>query len=532
MTEIAGVHGPAYGEILALVSDPDQRAIKANSEGGLVAYGEIPGTYPAGLIGDKTVLCRVTVPEAGYVKFWDVANMRLGMIPSGSGWKPYAYVISPEGDQTILGTELAEGSTQVEIAATYEQSTGTLTLYVDGVNDGDVSFSEARDTLAGLPIWQAGAAAGGYVTDCGLWENVLSFATNPTVTINQGSGQADPATASSIVFDIVFSEAVTGFSTGDVTLSGTASGTLIGTVVDSGDHIHFTCTVSGMTSHGTVIASIASSVCTATGSGLPNAASTSTDNTVTWAGPTLPLAIMALSPLGYWKLDDPSGTTATDSSGNGRHGTYAGSGYVLGGASGVPAGQGSFVDLGNAASSHISIADNNVWSWNTTPGLSIFALIKPDSSNPGAVQYLMSKGASSNFEWAALLFSNSTGYAAGALTLYGWSAAGLTRWRTSMSSAPIDTSWQAICLTSDSTATNEVVHHYRNSNTDISVDQGSSTNNNYVNGTAEVRIGWRADSPASNYFTGGMAHVAVFAGELNATQVGTLMSAADADGWF
>lgn len=33
--------------------------------------------------------------------------------------------------------------------------------------------------------------------------------------------------------------------------------------------------------------------------------------------------VLQYSPLGYWKLDEVSGTTAVDSSGNGHHGTYA-----------------------------------------------------------------------------------------------------------------------------------------------------------------------------------------------------------------
>ena len=45
------------------------------------------------------------------------------------------------------------------------------------------------------------------------------------MTINQGSTQADPTHGGPIVFDIVFSEPVSGFSTGDVTLSGTAGAT-------------------------------------------------------------------------------------------------------------------------------------------------------------------------------------------------------------------------------------------------------------------------------------------------------------------
>lgn len=44
------------------------------------------------------------------------------------------------------------------------------------------------------------------------------------------------------------------------------------------------------------------------------------------SGPTGYAAeVMADSPLAYWRLGDPSGTTMTDSSGNSRHGTYIGS---------------------------------------------------------------------------------------------------------------------------------------------------------------------------------------------------------------
>lgn len=38
--------------------------------------------------------------------------------------------------------------------------------------------------------------------------------------------------------------------------------------------------------------------------------------------------VAADSPLAYWKLDEPSGTSAADSSGNGRNGTYAGGSYL------------------------------------------------------------------------------------------------------------------------------------------------------------------------------------------------------------
>lgn len=79
------------------------------------------------------------------------------------------------------------------------------------------------------------------------------------------------------------------------------------------------------------------------------------------ATPTLPNAILALSPLGYWPLTETSGTTAIDYSGNSRDGTYSGT-YTLNnetGADGQP--------VPRFNNGRVTIADNNVWSLDTAP---------------------------------------------------------------------------------------------------------------------------------------------------------------------
>lgn len=103
---------------------------------------------------------------------------------------------------------------------------------------------------------------------------------NPTVTINQAAGQADPTGASPINFTVVFSEPVTGFgnSPSDVILSGTAGAT---TAVVTGSGTTYNVAVSGMIADGTVIAAVAAGAAQAA-STAPNTASTSTDNTVTY----------------------------------------------------------------------------------------------------------------------------------------------------------------------------------------------------------------------------------------------------------
>ena len=113
----------------------------------------------------------------------------------------------------------------------------------------------------------------------------FTYFDGPTVTINQAAAQADPTGTSPINFTVVFSESVADFATGDVTLSGTAVAT---TATVTGSGTTYNVAVSGMTTNGTVIASIAAGVAH-NGAAQPNAAATWTDHTVTYnnVGPTV-----------------------------------------------------------------------------------------------------------------------------------------------------------------------------------------------------------------------------------------------------
>ena len=81
-----------------------------------------------------------------------------------------------------------------------------------------------------------------------------------------------------VVFDVVFSEPVTGFSSGDVMLAGTAGAT---SAVVAGGPAAYTVTVSGMTGDGTILAAVAAGVA-ADPAGNANVGSISTDNEVTY----------------------------------------------------------------------------------------------------------------------------------------------------------------------------------------------------------------------------------------------------------
>ncbi len=114
-------------------------------------------------------------------------------------------------------------------------------------------------------------------------DNIVAFngANNPTVTINQASTQADPTLNTPILFDIVFSEAITNFDVSDITLSGSANPTTaVLTEVAPFDNTTYQVAVSGMSADGYVIVNIAADRVETPLFAKGNLASTSTDNQV------------------------------------------------------------------------------------------------------------------------------------------------------------------------------------------------------------------------------------------------------------
>jgi hypothetical protein len=101
--------------------------------------------------------------------------------------------------------------------------------------------------------------------------------------INVAASQANPTSGASIAFTVVFSAPVSGFTSAGVTLAGTEGGVLAASVSGSGGT--YTVTATGMSSSGTVVATIPADA-TQGGSGNPNFASTSTDNSVVWVVPS------------------------------------------------------------------------------------------------------------------------------------------------------------------------------------------------------------------------------------------------------
>jgi Ca2+-binding RTX toxin-like protein len=177
------------------------------------------------------------------------------------------------GDVSLSGTA---GATTAVVTETAPNDGTTYDVAVSGM-------TSSGTVIASVPANVATGADGSGNTPSTSIDNTVTFVldtTPPNVTINQAAGQVDPTSASPIAFTVVFDEVVSGFASGDVSLSGTAGATTA-VVTETAPGITYSVAVSGMTSSGTVIASVPANVATdADGNG--NTASTSTDNTVTF----------------------------------------------------------------------------------------------------------------------------------------------------------------------------------------------------------------------------------------------------------
>ena len=160
------------------------------------------------------------------------------------------------------------------LVANVSGSGSTYTVSVTGMTTSGTVFANIRSGAA--QDVDSNASSASTSTD-----NAVSFVnTPPTVTINQGAGQSDPANTGPIVFDVLFSETVTGFDGSDILFAGsTAGGPLVANVSGSGST--YTVSVTGMTTSGTVFANIRSGAAQDVDSNA-SSASTSTDNAVSF----------------------------------------------------------------------------------------------------------------------------------------------------------------------------------------------------------------------------------------------------------
>src|SRR5262249_28122987 len=145
------------------------------------------------------------------------------------------------GDVSLSGTAGATTAVVTGSGTTYNVAVSGMTA--DGTVIASIAANVAHD-----------GANNGDTASTGTDHTVTYATPPPRVTLSQAACQADPPNTSPMRFTVLFSAPVSDFATGDVTLSGTAGAT---TATVTGSGTNYNVAVSGMTTDGTVIASIA-----------------------------------------------------------------------------------------------------------------------------------------------------------------------------------------------------------------------------------------------------------------------------------
>lgn len=167
---------------------------------------------------------------------------------------------------------------------------GTLMTTLTSPYNGPHSYMVQVTGLIGPGVVVASIPANA-VANTGGQRNSASTSSDHTVTfnralltvrMNQESSQLDPTSASPIVFEVVFSDLISGFDAADVSFAGsTVGGTLVASIKPGGTIYSYLVEVTGMVGPGVVAASIRAGAATDGGGG-GNSASTSSDPTVTF----------------------------------------------------------------------------------------------------------------------------------------------------------------------------------------------------------------------------------------------------------
>ncbi|HEY1119879.1 MAG TPA: LamG-like jellyroll fold domain-containing protein [Acidimicrobiales bacterium] len=206
--------------------------------------------------------------------------------------------------------------------------------------------------------------------------------------------------------------------------------------------------------------------------------------------------VLADSPVGYWKLDETSGTTAADSSGNGRDGTYNGSpslasralNGVLGAVSDFD-GTNDYVDLPAMPTA----AARTIEAWAVFDALTAYAAIVGEGYS----------GSSPDVELGI--------------------GCGLSNGSTNLEGAEFSGSWGGASGSAPSTATlHHVVATHDGSTVRLYLDgtEVASGSKARINGSEHWLIGAKLDYPTSGpYFNGAIGHVAIYSTALSSTRV-------------
>lgn len=238
-------------------------------------YAWNTSTFPSQGAGNRTAGIQFSVSTTGYAGI----NVSFDRRNSSTASRYLRFQFSTDGGATW--NDGATGSLTSVADIIFHTCSFDLGAFGSVVNNPNFSFRMVAefDPSTGLYTGATGSYAGSGTI---RWDNVTVTGIDtipPSVTIDQASGQSDPTSSQPVNFTVVFSEPVVGFSASGVSTTGSAGGTK--TVSVTGVGSTYNVAISGISSAGTVVATVAAGAAQDL-AGNWSTASTSADNSVTF----------------------------------------------------------------------------------------------------------------------------------------------------------------------------------------------------------------------------------------------------------
>ena len=476
----------------------------------------------------------------GFDWFADPANPE-GQVPATQGWKDAIALGKLDAAIDTVAPSIAITSPTTN--PTYPSTQGTVNLagtatdnyYVKSVDWSINGGGSGNCTLGANGTWSVNSVplvSGINHLTVTVTDKIGNSAIDTldimyysiSVTINQTAAQLDPTRTSSISFNVSFNTSVSGFTSSDIVLTGTALPAVV-VVTDSGDHINYSVTVSGMSQSGTIIASIPAGAASDT-SGNLSGASTSTDNTVTYditsptvtinqdaaqldpatTSPILFKAVFSEPVTGFTSSDIVLSGTAQASSvvvtDSGDHKNYSVSvsGFTQTGTVVATIPAGSAQDLVENLSAASSSTDNSItYNGIIAPTVTInqdTSQLDPATTSPIVFKVVFSKPIS-GFLNSDIILSGSAGATTAVLTSsgdymnYSVAVSGMTQSGTVIASIPALAVWDKVNSANKSvasTSTDNVVMYSDSVSVSGSIDlQSFYADKSGVSGTVDIR---------------------------------------------
>jgi hypothetical protein len=242
-------------------------------------------------------------------------------------------------------------------------------------------------------------------------------------------------------------------------------------------------------------------------------------------GPALPAAILALSPVGYWKLDDAS-TNFDNLGSEGAAGDGANINTVTYAARSGPDG-GMYPEFNPSTAEQVRCTDRSAWSIGS--GLTVFACWYFDTSPTAGGHPIAAKLNFSNFyEWEVGFTSASK------IRFYKCSPTFSSN-RIQTTTATFSTgAWHATLVRFKGSAVTTADDVFVDSTSVEAIGTTSSGVGSASDTGADMTFGGRRDDDGTPKprWDGSLAHVALFTGALSDSDAGDIMTAAQTDGWY